>query len=102
LSNIANALWGEQTFPFRHAFLSTLLDAYGAVAFPVDFLHDPEGARSRINRWAAEQTKERIRNVLGEGTITPATRLVLANAIYFKGNWVDQFDKLNTQEADFT
>jgi len=100
--NIANALWGEQTFPFRQAFLGTLLDAYGAAAFPVDFLHDPEGARSRINRWATEQTKERIRNILGEGTITPDTRLVLANAIYFKGNWADQFDKRNTQETDFT
>lgn len=99
---IANALWGEQTFPFRPAFLETLNNTYGAGAIPVDFLHNWEEARARINRWVEEETRNRIKNLLAEGTITTDTRLVLANAIYFKGRWVDEFDKKNTQEADFT
>lgn len=100
--NIANALWGERTFPFRQEFLTTLNTAYGAAAFPADFLHNAERERERINQWVAQQTKERIENILAPGTLTPATRLVLANAIYFKGNWQDEFDKKDTQEADFT
>jgi len=100
--NIANALWAEQTFPFRAAFLKVLSDAYGAAAFPVDFLHKPEEERDRINNWVARQTKERITNLLAPGIITRNTRLVLTNAIYFKGNWADEFDKKDTQESAFT
>ena len=100
--NIANALWGEQTFPFRQDFLTTLTTAYGAAAFPADFLHNPEREREQINQWVAQQTKERIKNILAPGTITSDTRLVLANAIYFKGKWQDEFDKKDTQEAEFT
>ena len=100
--NIANALWGEQTFPFRQDFLTTLTTAYRAAAFPADFLHNPERERGQINQWVAQQTKERIKNILAPGTITSDTRLVLANAIYFKGKWQDEFDKKNTQEAEFT
>lgn len=100
--NIANALWGEQTFPFRKAFLKTLNDVYGAAAFPADFRHNPEETRDRINNWVAQQTKERITNLLAPETITQNTRLVLANAIYFKGNWADKFDKKDTQESAFT
>ncbi|MGH7962966.1 MAG: serpin family protein [Candidatus Binatia bacterium] len=99
---IANALWGEQTFPFRPVFLETLNNAYGAGAIPVDFLHHWEDARARINRWVEEETRNRIQNLLAEGTVTRDTRLVLANAIYFKGRWADEFDKSKTQEADFT
>lgn len=99
---IANALWGEQTFPFRQPFVATLQDAYGAAAVPVDFIHNPEGARIHINEWVEKQTNERIKDVLAQGAITSCTRLVLANAIYFKGNWADEFDPKQTQEADFT
>ena len=99
---IANALWGEQTFPFRPQFLEALQTAYGAVSFPVDFLHAPEAARLRINDWIAQQTKNRIQNMLGPKTIDEATRLVLTNAIYFKGNWAEQFQKQDTTLEDFT
>jgi len=99
---IANALWGEQTFPFRPAFLETLNKAYGAGANSVDFLRKWEEERARINRWVEEETRNKIKNLLAEGTITTDTRLVLANAIYFKGRWADEFDKNHTKEADFT
>ena len=99
---IANALWGEQTFPFRPQFLEALQTAYGAVSFPVDFLHAPEAVRMRINEWIAQQTKNRIQNMLAPGTVDKATRLVLTNAIYFKGNWAQQFKKIYTKREDFT
>jgi serine protease inhibitor len=100
--DIANALWGEQTFPFRQQFIETLHDAYGAAAFPVDFVHNSEVARDRINRWVEEQTHERIKRPLGPGTLSSATRLALVNAIYFKGNWAEQFNKVNSYEGNFT
>lgn len=100
--HIANALWGEQTFPFRPQFLEALQTAYGAVSFPVDFLSAPEAARMRINDWIAQQTKNRIQHMLARGTVDEATRLVLTNAIYFKGNWAQQFKKLYTKREDFT
>jgi serine protease inhibitor len=99
---IANALWGEQTFPFRQQFIETLRDAYGTAAFPVDFIHDFEAARDRINRWVEQQTHDRIKSPLAPGTLSSDTRLVLANAIYFKGNWAEQFDKANSYEGNFT
>jgi serine protease inhibitor len=98
---IANALWGEQTFPFRPQFTDVLRESYGASAFPVDFIHDAEAARERINRWVEQQTHDRIKNPLGPGSLSFATRLVLANAIYFKGNWAEQFNKADTYAGDF-
>ena len=68
----------------------------------MDFLHNAEAARGRINQWVEEQTRKRITNLLAPGTLTPATRLVLTNAIYFKGRWAEEFDQQDTQEADFT
>ena len=100
--DIANALWCAEAFPFRQDFLSALDDAYGATAFPVDFAGDPESARLRINGWVENRTRERITNLIAPGSITDDTILVLTNAIYFKGNWAEEFDPERTEEADFT
>ncbi len=99
---VANALWGEQTFPFRPQFVQALQMAYGAVSFPVDFLQAPDTARLQINAWIEQQTKNRIRNMLPPGSVDWATRLVLTNAIYFKGNWDKPFQKQYTKTEDFT
>ncbi len=99
---VANALWCAETFPFRKEFLVVLDEAYGAAANAIDFKRDPEAARARINRWVEQQTNDRIRELLAQGTVTPCTVLVLTNAVYFKGNWADEFNKSRTKEADFT
>ena len=99
---VANALWGEQTFPFRPQFGQALQRAYGAASFPVDFLQAPDTARLHINAWTAQQTKNLIRNMLPPGSVDRTTRLVLTNAIYFKGTWVRPFQKQATKTADFT
>ncbi|MBI2804515.1 MAG: serpin family protein [Planctomycetes bacterium] len=100
---IANALWGERTFPFRKQFVETLNDSYrtGGV-FPCDFAANPEKERVRINDWVADQTNKRIKNLLPNGSLQRDTRLVLTNAIYFKGDWVQKFDRKSTKAADFT
>src|SRR5262245_11988935 len=97
---IANALWGHSGFPFRESFQAVVRQHYGAGFQTVDFTKT-EAARQQINRWVEEQTKDRIKDLFPSGSIDPTTRLVLANAIYFKGLWASQFQPRATSDADF-
>jgi len=99
---LANGLWGEQTFPFDPAFIDHLAEFYGAGLHPADFLHDPEGAREEINGWVAEHTGDKIQNIVPEGALTEGSRLVLANAVYFYGGWLETFDEDKTKDGEFT
>jgi serpin B len=99
--NIANALWGQDGYAFLEDFLNTLAANYGAGIQLVDFM-DSEAARNRINDWVSEQTEERINDLLKPGMVTPDTRLVLTNAIYFKAAWLSKFEKEATNDAPFT
>ena len=100
--HIANALWGQQDEPFRSTFLDLLAENYNAGMQTLDFPTDPEGARQRINAWVAEQTRDKIRDLLQPNDITPQTRLVLTNAIYFKAAWRYPFKPEETREGEFT
>ncbi len=100
--NIANAVWGQYGFPFTDAYLETLARNYGAGLRLVDFMNEPEPARLAINRWVEDETEERIKDLLAPGIITPDTRLVLTNAIYFYGAWMMQFEESATREEPFT
>jgi serpin B len=97
----ANALWAEKTYPFLPEYIENAERYYGAKATNLDFINQPEPSRLTINRWVEEQTNDKIKDLLSEGTIDPLTRLVITNAIYFKGTWVKQFDTNNTTEEDF-
>jgi serpin B len=97
----ANALWGQKGYPWRPEFLATLKERFGAGAQEADFATQPEVERTRINRWVEEKTQDRIKNLLQAGQINELTRLVLTNAIYFKGAWTEEFKPANTQEAPF-
>ena len=99
---IANGLWGEQTFPFSTTFSDQLAGYYGAGLQMADFQNDPDGVRDEINGWVAEHTEDNIENIVPEGAITQDSRLVLANAIYFYGGWLDTFHAKNTTPGDFT
>lgn len=98
---IANALWGEQSYPFSQSYNAQIEQYYGAGFQLTDFVNAPEEARGEINNWVAEQTEDRIQNIVPEGAITPITRLVLANAIYFYGGWQSTFMPNSTRDADF-
>ncbi|MBN2678573.1 MAG: serpin family protein [Anaerolineaceae bacterium] len=99
--NIANALWGQQGFAFLSEFLDTLALNYGAGLYLVDFQNDPEGARKDVNDWVARETEEKIKDIVPPGAIDAMTRLVLANAIYFKADWASEFSKDETSDQDF-
>ena len=99
--SIANRLWGQDSYPFLDQFLADTMDYYGAPLEALDFYHDPDGSRLTINDWVAEQTRDKILDLLTPNMITQSTKLVLTNAIYFKANWAAQFDKANTYEQPF-
>jgi serpin B len=98
---IANALWGEQTYPFDQSYSAQIERYYGAGLQQSDFINAPEETRGDINDWVAEQTEDRIQNIVPEGAITPDTRLVLANAIYFYGGWLNTFMPSATRDGEF-
>lgn len=98
---IANRLFGQTGFAFKPAFLEQMRSSYGAGLEQFDITSDPGAARARINGWVEEQTKDKIKDLLPEGTPTPDTRLVLVNAIYFKSSWAEAFREHNTQDAPF-
>ncbi len=100
--NIANAVWGQQGFPFEAAYLDTLARFYGAGLRAIDFANQPQQATDTINRWVAEQTAERITDLLPPGMIRPNTRLVLVNAIYFNASWLFPFNESMTEDGTFT
>ena len=97
----ANALWGEKTYPFRTSFLDTIHTYYGGVVMPVDFRAGAEAARQQINDWVALQTRERIKDLLGPGSVDSLTRLVITNAVYFRGEWLKPFEESATRPQDF-
>jgi len=96
--NIANAVWAEQTFSFLPEFLDTLASNYGAGIHISDFVNNFEPARKEINDWVSQQTQDKINNLLPENSVNADTRMVLVNAIYFKADWLDQFDPNNTHD----
>jgi serpin B len=100
--DIANALWGEETYPFDRDFIDQLDDDFGAGLELVSFKDDPEAARNDINDWVEDHTEGRIEDIVPEGAITTDTRLVLANAIWFYGAWAATFEPDNTEVDAFT
>ncbi len=97
----ANALWAEKTYPFLPEYTYTVRNSYSASVANLDFINNPEDSRTTINMWVAQQTSARIQDLLPSGSIDPLTRLVITNAIYFKGTWDKQFSKDNTVEEEF-
>lgn len=98
----ANAVWGQQGAAILPAYLDTLAVNYGAGLHLVDFINDTEGSRKAINNWVAQQTKNKIQNLIPQGGLTSDSRVVLTNAIWFKANWASPFSASNTQKWSFT
>ncbi|PKL55187.1 MAG: proteinase IV [Methanomicrobiales archaeon HGW-Methanomicrobiales-6] len=97
----ANALWAEETYSLLPEYIGAAARWYGANVTNLDFINDSEGSRETINRWVEGETEEKIRDLLPPGSIDPLTRLVITNAIYFKGTWVEQFDANETTKEEF-
>ena len=97
----ANALFGDQETTWAKPFLTVLAKQYGAGMRDVDFRTAPEGARSAINGWTAEQTHDRIPQILPQGSVDQLTRLVLVDALFFKAPWHTAFDDRSTTRRQF-
>lgn len=98
----ANALWAQQGYPWRPEYKKLAADDFGTGLFDVDYKANAEGARATINAWVEKETKEKIKDLLPRGSVTGLTRLVLTNAIYFKGDWQEKFKKEQTKDLPFT
>ena len=98
---IANAFWTQEGHPFLPAFLELARTQYHANLNQVDFKTSSASAIQAINRWIRERTEGKIPNMLGPGSLNDATRLVIANAIYFKGAWASTFPKSETKPQPF-
>jgi serine protease inhibitor len=97
---VANALWPHQDYPFLESFLALTRHYYGVQITPVNY-RAPEVARQTINAWVEECTERKIKDLIPDGVLDALTRLVLTNAIYFKGDWASQFDPSLTDDAPF-
>jgi serpin B len=100
--NAANALWAEKASAFLPAYTTIAGQYYGANTTNLDFAGQPEASRQTINTWVADQTNDKIVDLLPPGSITTLTRLVITNAVYFKGTWEKQFDANQTADAPFS
>lgn len=100
LLKVASALWPQRGYPFLEEFLTLTKECYGVLITPVDY-SDPEAARREINAWVKEKTQGKIRELIPSGILDSLTRLVLTNAIYFKGSWASKFWKELTERAPF-
>jgi serpin B len=99
--NIAISLWVQEGQPFLAEFLKIATDEYLADVNQANFQTQPEAVTREINRWVAEKTNDKIQNILPPDCVDIFTRLVLANAIYFKAAWAVPFKKQGTSTNSF-
>ncbi len=90
---VANSIWLQDGFTVLPAYLDTLAENYGSGLFVEDFSTTPEPARDAINQWVADRTEGQIPSLFPQGSIDTLTRLVLANAVFFHGDWKVPFMK---------
>jgi serpin B len=98
---MANALWLQSEIITKDAFTNTLVREYCANVKKSDFITHPDLAVSQINRWVNEATYGRIPMIMGPDSVSPLTRFILLNAIYFKGSWSSMFLPRNTKPTSF-
>uniref|UniRef100_A0A8C4RPA5 Serpin B6 n=1 Tax=Erpetoichthys calabaricus TaxID=27687 RepID=A0A8C4RPA5_ERPCA len=99
--SLANRLYGEKSFEFLKEFIGKTTTFYHASLEAVDFIQAPEASRKTINAWVEKQTNEKIKNLLESRNVDALTRLVLVNAVYFKGNWEKKFQESETINGQF-
>ncbi len=99
--SVANAIWTQSGESFQPPFLEDATKVFHAGLEQMNFITEAEPARAKINAWVAKQTADKITDLLPEGSVNPNTRLVITNAVYFKGEWDSKFNQAATQREDF-
>ena len=102
--NVANALWGEKTYPFDPNFTKTINQYYGTGGvFSADFINAFPEERNRINSWVEDNTNNRIENLIPQipTEVAKDLRLIVVNALFFKGEWAEPFGEAETKQEPF-
>lgn len=99
--SVANRLFGDKRFDFNLDFLNTVNENFGAPLEKMDYKNDLEGSRKKINKWVEDQTNNKIKELIKKDVLPDSTKLVLVNAIYFYGDWLNQFDSSLTYVKPF-
>jgi serpin B len=99
--NVANKVYSKEGYVLKKEFTDNLAKYYESEAQLLNF-GDAQGSAKTINDWVANKTNDKIKNLLSPDLFDELTRLVLVNAVYFKGKWLNPFDKANTYKEDFT
>jgi serpin B len=99
--SVANAFYGQQGYGFQKDYITTVQDKFSANLFEVDFKGAANRSRQQINLWVEKQTNEKIKALMPPRSVTSNTRLVLVNAIYFKGEWRSTFNEHSTRDDTF-
>ncbi|ABE52632.1 serpin family protein [Methanococcoides burtonii] len=97
----ANALWVRENYPLNERFVGNSKIYYDGKVTNVDFRNEPERSRDIINEWVATKTNEKIKDLVPDDMVTSDTAMIITNAIYFKGKWLNEFDVEETQKELF-
>jgi len=97
----ANAIWVDQMFPILGTFETAVTKKHSAEIRPANFVGQPNVERLKINSWVEQKTRNKIKDLLPDGSVNTMTRMILVNAIYFKGDWLHAFDPKKTSDAFF-
>jgi serpin B len=100
--HVANALWGEKSCQFESSFQDRISANYADGLHLVDFANATERSRQAMNNWVSDKTEGKVKDLVKAQDLTPFSRLVLTNAIYFKGNWASKFYPAATRSGPFT
>ncbi|KAK9145439.1 hypothetical protein Sjap_005342 [Stephania japonica] len=101
LLSFANSVWIEKSLSIKPSFSEVVHNVYKATAKPVDFVNKAAEVTNEVNSWVESETRGLIKELLPPGSVDSFTRLVLANALYFKGSWDEKFEASSTKEHDF-
>ncbi|KAF3623130.1 Serpin-ZX [Capsicum annuum] len=99
--SVANGVWIDQTLPLKPSFKKVVDKVYKAASNSVDFQNKATEVTNQVNQWAKMKTNDLIKEILPHGTVNNMTRLIFANALYFKGLWNDKFNASETEDHKF-
>ncbi|WP_094226960.1 serpin family protein [Methanolobus psychrotolerans] len=97
----ANALWVREDYPLNEQYTSTVKNYYGGMITPLDFAGQPGESRLIINSWVENKTNNKIKNLLAEGCFDGPAKLIITNAVYFNGTWLQEFKEADTRKRVF-
>jgi len=103
--SIANAIWAQKEYKFLDSYIGLVQKSFSSEIRNVDFKNEGarEDARQEINGWVEKKTNDKIKDLISRSTLSADTKMVLVNAIYFKGSWAVEFDKsLTNNDGKFT